>query len=231
MSLSYGLNTRLLVGICLLLQFSLADAAIQLQQTRLVYPVGKPNVSLAVKNIDTQNAVAVESWIESDRRDITITPVKMIVKPDSKRILTIHIPDRGHDDNQERLYWLNVKGTTLLAPSLSRQFSIAVINRIKVFYRPQILLLGVGDAYKKISVTACRMQLTIKNLTPYYITFYSFNVDDKEVNRVRTLGPYEIQSAPLPTSKHNVARWQTVLDTGFHSPPVSKVIKKNCSGH
>jgi len=73
MSLSFRINKRLLVGICLLLNFSLADAAIQLQQTRLVYPSGIPNVSLVVKNSDTQNAVAVKSWVESDWRDITVT--------------------------------------------------------------------------------------------------------------------------------------------------------------
>ncbi|WP_313488915.1 molecular chaperone [Pseudescherichia sp.] len=231
MSLSSRFNKVLFLGMCLLLNFSLADAAIQLQQTRLVYPVGKPSVSLVVKNSDTQNAVTVESWAESDRRDITITPVTMVIEPDSKRVLNIHIPARGHDDKQERLYWLNVKGTTRSGSHLPQQFSIAVINRIKVFYRPLNLFSGVASAYKKIGVSACRMQLTIKNPTPYYISFYSFKVDDEEVNGVRTIGPYEIQSAPLPTVKHNVARWQAILDTGFHSPSVSKKIKTNCSGY
>lgn len=231
MSLFCGLNKSVLFGICLLLKYSLADAAIQLQQTRLVYPVGKPKVSLVIKNSDPKNAVAVKSWVDSDRRDITITPVTMVIEPNSEKILNVHIADRGHDVKQEQLYWLNVKGTTLSEAHLPKQFSIAVINRIKVFYRPLHLFSGVASAYRKIGISACRKQLTIKNPTPYYISFYSFKVDDEEVNRVRTIGPYEIQSAPLPTAKHNVARWQVIVDTGFHSPPVSKKIKTNCSGY
>lgn len=231
MSLSFRINKRLLVSICLLLNFSLADAAIQLQQTRLVYPSGIPNVSLVVKNSDTQNAVAVKSWVESDRRDITVTPATMVIEPDSEKILNIHIPDRGHDDKRERLYWLSVKGTTLLDSHLPEPFSIAVINRIKVFYRPLNMFSRAANAYKKIGVSACRMLLTIKNPTPYYIAFYSFKVGNQEVNRVRMLGPYEKQSALLPTAEHNLARWQAILDTGFHSPPVSKKIKTHCSGY
>ncbi|WP_336854431.1 molecular chaperone [Pseudescherichia vulneris] len=230
MSLPGWLNIRSVIGFFLLFTSSLAGAAIQLQQTRLVYPEGEPSVALIIKNSDVTHSVAIESWIESGRHDITITPVTMIVKPDSKRALNIHIPERGHN-NQESLYWLNVKGTPLSGGSRSEQLKIAVINRIKVFYRPQKLMSGAADAYERISVSACRMQLTIKNPTPYFINFYAFNVDNKEVSHVRTIGPYEIQSVLLPTDKHSVAQWQAILDTGFHSSPVSKKIKTNCSGY
>lgn len=230
MSLPGWLNMRSVIGFFLLFTSSLAGAAIQLQQTRLVYPEGEPSVALIIKNSDVTHSVAIESWIESGRHDITITPVTMIVKPDSKRALNIHIPERGHN-NQESLYWLNVKGTPLSGGSRSEQLKIAVINRIKVFYRPQKLMSGAANAYERISVSACRMQLTIKNPTPYFINFYAFNVDNKEVSHVRTIGPYEIQSVLLPTDKHSVAHWQAILDTGFHSASVSKKIKTNCSGY
>ena len=230
MSLPGWLNIRSVIGFFLLFTSSLAGAAIQLQQTRLVYPEGEPSVALIIKNSDTTHSVAIESWVESGRHDITITPVTMIVKPDSKRALNIHIPDQG-DNNQESLYWLNVKGTLLSEKSLSEQLNIAVINRIKVFYRPQKLLSGAANAYEKISVSACRMQLTIKNPTPYFISFYSFYIDNKEVSHVRTIGPYEIQSVLLPTDKYSVAHWQAILDAGFHSSPVFKKVTTNCSGY
>lgn len=228
MSVSGWLKIRVLVGLCLLLKFSLAGAAIQLQQTRLVYPVGKSSVALEIKNSDTTHAVAIQSWVESDRRDITITPVNLIIKPDSKGVVNIHIPDVGGRNNQESLYWLNVKGTPLAKSLLPKPLAISVINRIKVFYRPQSLFSRAGEAYRALRVNACGKQLSINNPTPYYINLYAFKADNEEVTHVRMIGPYETQSVPLPAGQHTTARWQAILDTGFHSPLTSKKITSGC---
>lgn len=229
MSLPGWLNIKLLAGLLLLLKIPLAGAEIQLQQTRLVYPAGKSSVILVIKNSDTTHAVAIESWVESGRRDITITPATLIIKPGRHGTLNIHIPDNEHGDNQESLYWLNVKGIPLGKSHLPEQLAISVINRIKIFYRPQMLFAGAGEVYNKLNVSACGKQLTIKNPTPYYINFYSFKADDEEVETVRLLGPYETQSVSLPAGQHPIARWQAILDSGFHSPLISKKITSDCS--
>lgn len=226
-----GLNRGLCIGFFLLLKLPLASAAIQLQQTRLVYPAGEPSVELVISNSDTAQAVAIASWVETDRRDITLAPVNLIIKPASEGVLSIHIPDSEPYSRQEKLYWLDVKGTPLAKSLFPERLAISVINRIKVLYRPQNLFYGAKEAYKKLRVGSCGGKLIIKNPTPYYISFYSFKADGKEVPDVKMIGPYENRSVPQATGQHSVARWQAILDTGFHSLPITHKITTGCLAH
>lgn len=229
MSLHGWLNIKVFIGLCLLFTCSLASAAIQLQQTRLVYPAGEPSVALVIKNSDAIHSVAIESWVESEQGEMTITPSTTLIKPATNGVLNIHIPASGKSNNKESLYWLNIKGTQLEKPGSPEPLTIAIINRIKVFYRPKTLLSGSADAYKKLIVSTCRKQLIIKNPTPYYVSFYSFKVDDKEVMHIQMIKPYGELLAPLPASgRHSMASWQTISDTGFRSSPLLMKINTRC---
>jgi len=228
MSLHGWLNIKSLIGLCLLSTCSLASAAIQLQQTRLVYPEGEPSVALVIKNSDAAHSVAIESWLESDQGALIIKPSTTIIKPAAKGVINIHIPDNGKN-NEESLYWLSIKGVPLEKSTSSKPVAITVINRIKVFYRPQSLLARAADAYKKITVSRCGKQIAIKNPTPYYVTFYSFKIDNQEVTRAQMIAPYGELLIPQPTTeKTDIASWQAIADSGFHTPSRLKKITTGC---
>lgn len=229
MSLHGWLNIKSLTGLCLLFTCSLASAAIQLQQTRLVYPAGEPSVALVIKNSDAAHFVAIESWLESDQGDMTLTPSETIIKPAANGVINVYIPGSGKNNNKEILYWLNIKGTQLEKSASPEPVAITVINRIKVFYRPQSLLARVADAYKKITVSRCGKQMAIKNPTPYYVTFYSFKIDNQEVTRAQMIAPYGELLIPQPTTeKKHIASWQAIADSGFHTPSRLKKITTGC---
>ncbi|GAL58488.1 putative fimbrial chaperone protein [Pseudescherichia vulneris NBRC 102420] len=228
MSLHGWLNIKSLIGLCLLSICSLASAAIQLQQTRMVYPEGEPSVALVIKNNDATHSVAIESWVKSDQGALIIKPSATIIKPAAKGVINIHIHDNGKN-NEESLYWLSIKGVPLEKSTSSKPVAITVINRIKVFYRPQSLIAGAADAYKQISVSRCAKQITIKNPTPYYVTFYSFKIDNQEVTRAQMIAPYGELLMPQPTAgQKNRASWQSIADSGFRTPSRLKKITTGC---
>ena len=227
MSLSGWLTMRSLVGVFLLINSFLASAAIQLQQTRLVYPAGESSIALAIKNRDSMQAVVIDSWVESERHDIFLRPTRLIIEPQGEEELTLSLPDDGKDRYRERLYWLNVKATPVAKPV--EPLAITVISRLKVFYRPKNLLSGAESAYKKLTVSRCAKQLMIKNPTPYYISFYSLKIDKKEIQDVRMIAPYESKMVSLTDgARPSIVHWQAISDTGFHSPTLSKEIIAGC---
>jgi len=227
MSLPGWLNMRSLTGAFLLINCSLASAAIQLQQTRLVYPAGEPSIALAIKNSDSTQAVAINSWVESDRRDISILPARVIIEPMGEEKITISIPDDGKDRHRERLYWLNVKAAPVVKSAAP--LAMTVINRIKLFYRPKKLFSGADNAYRKLTIGGCSKQLMIKNPTPYYISFYSLKIDKQEITDVRMIAPYEsVVVSQVDGTRHTRVHWQAILDTGFHSPILAKKKSADC---
>jgi len=208
---------------------SAAQAAIQLQQTRLIYPAGKPSVAIAIRNTDNRHAVAVESWIESDKPGIMIKPAKVVIPPESTREVNIHIPDDRHLLKQEVLYWLDIKAIPLPEGAKNKQMAISVINRIKVFYRPQFLKLSAAEADNYLVVRVCNKKLTIENPTPYYINFYSFTLDNQEVKQIKIVAPYETLAVSLPAAgKYSKAGWQVISDTGFHNRSMFKEVITGC---
>lgn len=226
MSLPGWLNMRSLTGIFLLLNCSLTSAAIQLQQTRLVYPAGEARIAVAIKNSDITQAVLINSWVESDRKDIFVLPARAIIEPGGEKKLAISIPDDGKKRHQERLYWFNVKATPVT--KLSAPLAVTVISRIKLFYRPKNLLSGAENAYRKLMINRCAKRLVIENPTPYYISFYSLKIDKQEMTDVRMIAPNERAVVLLPNgAQHPYIYWQAILDTGFPGPMMAK---KNSAG-
>lgn len=226
MSLPGWLNMRSLTGFFLLINCPLASAAIQLQQTRLIYPAGEPSIALAIKNSDSTQAVAINSWVESDRQDIHVLPAREIIEPGGEGKLNISIPDDGKGRYRERLYWLNVKATPVAKSAAP--LALTVINRMKIFYRPKNLFSGADNAYRKLTIAGCSKELIIKNPTPYYISFYSLKIDEQEIKDVRMIAPYEsVVVSQAAGTRHTRVHWQAILDTGFHSPILAK---KNSSG-
>jgi len=145
--------------------------------TRVVYPSDSKQASLAVTNTDTDNAFLIQSWIDNTEglpaEDFVITPPLFLIKKKSENTLRLIYSGKPLPDDRESLFWINVKsipskekGANLDGKST---LQLAVVSRIKMFYRPKELMRGAREALNKVSVERSGDNVIINNPTPYYV--------------------------------------------------------------
>ena len=162
-----------------------ARAGVVIAGTRVVFPAKQGEVTVRLSN-QGDHPVLVEAWI--DTGDLNSTPnsvnTPFLITPplfrmDSNKeqsLRIIYTPgSQPMPADRESLFWLNV--LEIPPKPAGPQFAdhnylqFAIRSRLKLFYRPADL--SSGDATKapdKLSFTAQRTMLDVRNPTPYYVT-------------------------------------------------------------
>lgn len=170
-----------LLGTFILLWFFsyIAAAAVSLSGTRVIYPQGKKEIALEVKNHGAQ-PVLTQNWI--DDGDIHSSPdilnIPFIITPPIARInsqqgqsLRISALENTLPQDRESVFWINVLEIPAVNKAAVNKLQMAFRTRIKLFYRPEGLV-GKPEAaaqqlsWRKISST----QLEAKNNTPWNVS-------------------------------------------------------------
>ena len=158
-----------------------AEAGVALGATRVIYPAGQKQVQLAVTNNDENSTYLIQSWVENadgvkDGRFI-VTPPLFAMK--GKKENTLRILDATNNQlpqDRESLFWMNVKAIPSMDKSklTENTLQLAIISRIKLYYRPAKLALPPDQAAEKLRFRRSANSLTLINPTPYYrVEFYS----------------------------------------------------------
>ena len=205
---------------------------IALGATRIVYPQGSEQISLSVNNTDSKGVFLVQSWVEnSDSKkssNFVVTPPLFVINPEKENTLRVMYigPRESLPKDRESLYWMNVKAIPAANKDAATKntLQIAVLNRIKLFIRPQGLAMSVAEAPEKLRFHKDGKQLTIKNPSPYYITLVHFN--DGATELPATMVPPLGQSTiVVPESARGQITFQTVNDYGANTPKQNAVIE------
>ncbi len=173
-TMAYGL----LAG-CVLFAASIfsasAQAGVALGATRVIYPAGQKQVQLAVTNNDDNSTWLIQSWVENadGQRDgrFVITPPLFAMQ--GKKENTLRIIDATNNQlpqDRESLFWMNVKAIPSMDKSKlsDNTLQLAIISRIKLYYRPGKLALPPDQAAEKLTFSRSGSSLTLTNPTPYY---------------------------------------------------------------
>lgn len=201
---------------------------IALSATRLIYSADKKSTVLNIINNDDKKRFLIQSWIEtSDGKKsdkFIITPPLFVSKPSSENAVRISYVGEGESGNKETVYYLNSKAI----PSLDKQsvegknvLQIAVLSRIKVFYRPANLKGSSLDAYKQLIFKVAQGGIEIRNPTPYHVTIVNVKINGEKVP-TSMIPPYE--SKVIAYGKNMVINnisFQSVNDFGGNSPVVT----------
>ncbi|HIE9359442.1 TPA: fimbria/pilus periplasmic chaperone [Klebsiella quasipneumoniae subsp. similipneumoniae] len=197
-----------------------SQAAVALGTTRVIYPSDQKQVQLAVTNNDDKSTYLIQSWIENsdDKKDgrFIITPPLFSMK--GKRENMLRIVDATNNQlpkDRESLFWVNVKAIPSLDKSQKSDntLQLAIISRIKLYYRPENLSLPPEQAADKLRFRRNPGKLVLTNPTPYYLTVIELNAGTYTLDNA-LVPPLGETSVNLPSGAGSDISYRTINDYG-----------------
>nr|EKW4367073.1 fimbria/pilus periplasmic chaperone [Proteus mirabilis] len=210
----------MLLTLCVINQ---AYAVVSLGATRVIYFAGEKQVKLPVINNDEKRYL-IQSWIENSegKKDNSFVITPPLFSMQGKKENTLRIIDATNNKlpkDRETLFWLSVKSIPAVEKSLANEnmLQLAIISKIKFFYRPKDLIISPDENYKKLQFKRNNDTLIIKNPTPYFITMTELELGGKKLENTM-VPPFEDKSISIPTSAYGKLSFQTINDYGAITP-------------
>ncbi|MEC3990572.1 fimbrial biogenesis chaperone [Proteus mirabilis] len=210
----------MLLTLCVINQ---AYAAVSLGATRVIYFAGEKQVKLPVINNDEKRYL-IQSWIENSegKKDNSFVITPPLFSMQGKKENTLRIIDATNNKlpkDRETLFWLSVKSIPAVEKSLANEnmLQLAIISKIKFFYRPKDLTISPDENYKKLQFKRNNDTLIIKNPTPYFITMTELELGGKKLENTM-VPPFEDKSISIPTSAYGKLSFQTINYYGAITP-------------
>lgn len=121
---------------------------------------------------------------------------------------------------------MNVKAIPAMdkAKLSENTLQLAIISRIKLYYRPARLALPPEQAAEKLSFTREGASLVLTNPTPYYLTVTELKAGNKELENA-LVPPMGKTSVKLPADAGSNITYQTINDYGALTTPQKAVVK------
>lgn len=141
---------------------TVANAAVALGATRVIYPANQKQVLLPVTNNDPASVYLIQSWIENagDQKDTQFVITPPLFSMQGKKENTLRIINATNHQlpgDRESLFWVNVKAIPAMEKDQKNEntLQLAIISRIKMFYRPTNLAIVAKrlgpDVYQKFT--------------------------------------------------------------------------------
>lgn len=128
---------------------TVANAAVALGATRVIYPANQKQVLLPVTNNDPASVYLIQSWIENagDQKDTQFVITPPLFSMQGKKENTLRIINATNHQlpgDRESLFWVNVKAIPAMEKDQKNEntLQLAIISRIKMFYRPTNLAIN-----------------------------------------------------------------------------------------
>lgn len=204
-----------------------ANAGVVISGTRIIYPAQQKSVGVQVRNVHDIPSL-VQVWLENvngetDNLPFTLTPP--VSRVDGKMSQTIRIRHVGDTlpKDRESLFYFNLLDIPPKAAGseTQNQMQLSVRSKLKFFYRPAKLPYPVGDAYDKVSFHLTGQTLTVKNPTPYHITYSHIGLlHDKnelaEIDAADMIAPFSEQNYTIKKAvpQANQVEWFIINDYG-----------------
>ena len=155
--------------------------SIGLNATRIIYNADQKGASVIIRN-DGENVLA-QSWIESSENEnvppFIVTPPLAKVGAKEEQLLRIILMNEKHlPQDRESVFWLNVQEIPLKHQGKA-VIQFAVRQRIKLFYRPQLLSSRAAtDALKDVVMDVVGNKVIITNNSPFSININEIKNDN-----------------------------------------------------
>jgi len=208
-----------------------AQAGVALGTTRVIYPAGQKQVQLSVTNNDNDSTYLIQSWIENPQNAkdgrFVITPPLFSMQ--GKRENTLRIIDATNGQlpkDRESLFWVNVKAIPSMDPSKLKEntLQLAIISRIKLFYRPTDLALAPDQAAEKLRFRRNGANLVLINPTPYFLTVTELNAGTRILENTM-VSPMAEASVKLPADAGSDISYRTINDYGAVTPRMKGIFE------
>lgn len=211
----------------LLLCFSfIAKANLALEGARVILYHSDREASLNIKN-DGEFPVVVQTWVDdgnpentpetiTDVSALSLPPVLQLKPSESQRVRVIN-KFTNTDKEKETLYWLNLY--EIMPKPENKKYDEGLINvvvrlQVKVFYRPDDLIMVISDVSSALVFTRSDKQLTIENPTPFYVTIKSASGENNPNILIPMIAPFSKQQVTLENSQINQISYILIDDFG-----------------
>ena len=209
----------LLAGILMFMAMMVAgraEAGVALGATRVIYPAGQKQVQLAVTNNDENSTYLIQSWVP-------------LFAMKGKKENTLRILDATNNQlpqDRESLFWMNVKAIPSMDKSklTENTLQLAIISRIKLYYRPAKLALPPDQAAEKLRFRRSANSLTLINPTPYYLTVTELNAGTRVLENA-LVPPMGESTVKLPSDAGSNITYRTINDYGALTPKMTGVME------
>lgn len=155
-----------------------AQAAIALDRTRVIFDGSQKSVSLNVSNQNKQLPYLAQGWIEDEQGNkiqspLTVLPPVQRIEPGKPSQVKIQALPAAKQLPQDRetVYYFNLRE---IPPKSTKPntLQIALQTRIKLFYRPAAIAMERNAPAPQEQLTLSKQgeKYVVNNPTPYYVT-------------------------------------------------------------
>lgn len=148
---------------------SSAWAALSVDQSRYIFEGDKEAVSIVVENASPKT-YGGQTWIENIketdlRPTFVVTPPFFKVAGNGKQVLRVIKALEQMPEDKESIYWVSLQEIPPKNPDGG--LSVALRTKVKLLYRPAILMDGRKNAETGLSIKTANGETQLVNTTPY----------------------------------------------------------------
>lgn len=210
---------------------TIANAAVALGATRVIYPANQKQVLLPVTNNDPASVYLIQSWIENagDQKDTQFVITPPLFSMQGKKENTLRIINATNHQlpgDRESLFWVNVKAIPAMEKDQKNEntLQLAIISRIKMFYRPTHLAMAPEEAPAMLRFRRSGSILTLINPTPYFITVTNMKAGNSNLPNTMVPPKGEV-SVDIPHAVTGDISFQTINDYGALTPLIKATMQ------
>lgn len=212
---------------------------ITLSNTRVIYPGDARNGITYTLTNNTPRPYLLQSRIlpygdstpdnetrEAEKTPFIVLPPLTRFEPDTALTLRIRLTQNVLPQDRESVFTLALNAIPAQTETGEQtRLVISTQNNLKLFYRPAGLppadetTLAEQPVFRRSDNT-----LTVKNPSPFYITFSSLSAGNTNIDlrNTRMVAPFSEQSWPLPAGAGGTLRWQLITDDGRPGKTVTR---------
>lgn len=214
-----------------LIDSTVANAAVALGATRVIYPANQKQVLLPVTNNDPASVYLIQSWIENagDQKDTQFVITPPLFSMQGKKENTLRIINATNHQlpgDRESLFWVNVKAIPAMEKDQKNEntLQLAIISRIKMFYRPTNLAMAPEEAPAMLRFRRSGSKLTLINPTPYFITVTNMKAGNSNLPNTMVPPKGEV-SVDITHAATGDISFQTINDYGALTPRIKATMQ------
>ena len=200
-----------LSGLFLAVIGGMAQGAVSLSGTRLIVDGGDNEATIEVSNRRDAETL-IQAWLDAPRGDdqpadgrvadlpFALTPHLVRIPATGKQTLRLLYEGIGMPQDRESMLHLFVLEIPRRSPA-AQQLSVAIRQRINVFYRPAGLVGDPADAAQRLlwqRIPSADATLSVRNPTPYHVSLVDLRVNGIEIADHRLLSPFSNASLAVP---------------------------------
>ncbi|MGK8665346.1 fimbrial biogenesis chaperone [Serratia marcescens] len=211
---------------CQLLTFSLSSLAenggISLGQTRVIF-LATDNAQIITVSNSGQQTYLIQARVQSGQEGTTsapfiVTPPLFSLPGNSSQLLRLLPQAAPLPSDRESLFYLAVSAIPAQSEpiTMTNRLSVGVRFIIKLFYRPQKLMLPANNAPCLLTFRQEGHGMRVTNPTGYFQTLGGLDVDGRTVEpdqKNAMVPPYGSTMLDIDGPVHHLT-WQTITDYG-----------------